>query len=86
MEKKKAKKASRLAEIWRNYRRNKTAMFGLFILVVLVLVVIFADVIVDYDKGIVQNAAIRLQKPCKEFIFGTLTCLVSFTVGWLIFH
>lgn len=22
----------------------------------------------------------------KEFIFGTLTCLVSFTVGWLIFH
>ena len=22
----------------------------------------------------------------KEFILGTLTCLVSFTVGWLIFH
>ena len=22
----------------------------------------------------------------KEFIFGTLTCLFSFTVGWLIFH
>lgn len=71
MEKKKAKKASRLAEIWRNYRRNKTAMLGLVILIVLVLVVIFADVIVDYDKGIVQNAAIRLTKPCKEYIFGT---------------
>jgi hypothetical protein len=22
----------------------------------------------------------------REFIFGTLTCLFSFTVGWLIFH
>ena len=22
----------------------------------------------------------------REFVFGTLTCLVSFTVGWLIFH
>jgi hypothetical protein len=22
----------------------------------------------------------------KEFVFGTLTCLFSFTVGWLIFH
>ena len=22
----------------------------------------------------------------KEFILGTVTCLLSFTVGWLIFH
>ena len=22
----------------------------------------------------------------KEFLLGTLTCLVSFTIGWLIFH
>ena len=74
MKQKKAKKASRLAEIWRNYRRNKTAMFGLAILVILILVVVFADLIVDYDKGIAQNAAIRLTKPCKEYIFGTDYC------------
>lgn len=71
MEKKKAKKDSRLAEIWRNFRRNKTAMLGLVIIVLLLLVAIFADVIVDYDKGIIQNAAIRLQKPSREHLFGT---------------
>lgn len=68
---KKAKKNSNVAVIWRNFRRNKTAMIGFVILVLLLLVVIFADVIVDYEAGIVQDASIRLQKPSAAHWFGT---------------
>lgn len=71
MENKKAKKASRLAEIWRNFRRNKLAMLGLAILIVLLLTVVFADVIVDYDVCIQQNVSARLQKPSAEHWLGT---------------
>lgn len=68
---KKAKKNSNAAVIWRNFRRNKTAMIGLIILVSLLLVAIFADVIVDYEQGILQDASIRLQKPSAVHWFGT---------------
>ena len=68
---KKAKKNSNAAVIWRNFRRNKTAMIGLIILVSLLLVAIFADVIVDYEQGILQDASIRLQKPSAAHWFGT---------------
>lgn len=68
---KKAKKNSNLAVIWRNFRRNKTAMIGFVFLILILLVVIFADVIVDYDKAIIQDASIRLQKPSAAHWFGT---------------
>jgi len=39
------KKKSRIAEVWRRFRRNITAMVGLFIILLLVLTAIFANVI-----------------------------------------
>ena len=37
--------------------------------------------------GIILWASLVMKRHTfKEFILGTLTCLVSFTVGWLIFH
>ena len=68
---KKAKKESRLHEIWRNFRRNKTAMIGLGIMTILLLTAIFADVIVDYSVCITQSAQDRLQPPSSEHWFGT---------------
>ena len=60
------KKRSQLLEIWRRLKKNKVAVVGLVILGVLLCVAIFADVIVDYDLGIRQNMAIKLQKPSAE--------------------
>ena len=67
----KAKKESSFAVIWRNFRRNKTAMLGLVIVVLLLLAMIFADFIVPYEKGIEQNAGERLSPPRAEHILGT---------------
>ena len=37
--------------------------------------------------GIILWASLVMKRHTfKEFLLGTLTCLVSFTVGWLIFH
>ena len=37
--------------------------------------------------GLILWASLVMKRhTLKEFIYGTLTCLVSFTVGWLIFH
>jgi peptide/nickel transport system permease protein len=58
------------AEIWRRFRRSKTAMIGLAMLIVLILLEIFANVITPYDP-IKSNPAIRLQPPSMKHIFGT---------------
>lgn len=68
---KKYHRKERSGEIIRLYRKNTAAMIGLAILIVFVLAAIFADLIVEYDKGIVMNAADRLMAPCKAHIFGT---------------
>lgn len=65
------KKKSQLKEVWRRMRKNKMAVVGLCIFTVIVLCTIFADLIVDYDKGIDQNIEIRLQGPSAEHWFGT---------------
>lgn len=69
----KARKESQIREIWRNYKRNKTAMVGLFILLLLLFVVLFADLIVGYDISIAQDGANRLLPPGPGHIFGTDT-------------
>lgn len=58
--------------ILHNLRKNKGAMIGLFIIVLLTLVAIFADVLFDYEKDVVQVMVSRkLIKPCAEHPFGT---------------
>ena len=65
------KKQSAFKETWRRMRKSAAAMIGLVVVVLMILSVIFADVIVSYNKAIEQNVAIRLKSPSKENIFGT---------------
>lgn len=67
----KRRKHAQLAEFWRRYRKNRTAVLGLCILVVIVLMAIFADVIVPYSKCIEQVGSDRLQTPSATHFFGT---------------
>lgn len=67
----KTKKNSQMKEIWRRFRKSKTAMLGLVLLVLILLMAIFAEVIVPYQDAITQNPANRLQGPSGEHFFGT---------------
>lgn len=71
MAKKKGGTDSPLAEMWKIYRRNKSALVGLVIAVCIVLIAIFADLIVPYSVSLEQNAAIRLMPPSADHWFGT---------------
>lgn len=65
-------KQNRLLEVWKQFRRNKGAVFGLIVLVFLILIAIFADVIWDYDTDITaMQVGDRLLKPCLAHPFGT---------------
>ena len=48
MNKKTSKKNSQVKEIWRRFKKSKTAMLGLVLLVFILLIAIFADLIVPY--------------------------------------
>jgi len=66
------KKKSRFSEVWFRLKKSKTAMLGLVIFSMIIFVVIFADVIIDYEAhAITQNIANKLQPPGKEHWFGT---------------
>ena len=58
-------------EIWRRFRKNKSAMFGLAIVVVFVFVAIFADLIVPYKVAVTNNVMHKLQPPSAAHWFGT---------------
>ncbi len=66
-----SKKNSQIKEIWRRYRKSKTAMLGLILLIIVLLMAICADLIVPYELGVTNNPAIRLQGPSAEHWFGT---------------
>lgn len=68
---KKSKKNSQAKEIWRRFRKSKTAMLGLILLIFVVGIAIFADVIVPYENAITQNIPERLQGPSAAHWFGT---------------
>ncbi len=71
MNKKQTKKNSQVKEIWRRFKKSKTAMLGLVLLVLVLLMAIFADVIVPYQEAVTQDPANRLQGPSAEHWFGT---------------
>ena len=66
------KKRSMWAEVWRNYKKNPSAMIGLITVVLLVIIAIVARVVYDFNADIVaQNLEIRFQSPSMEHPFGT---------------
>ncbi|MCI9639802.1 MAG: ABC transporter permease [Emergencia sp.] len=71
MNKKTSKKNSQVKEIWRRFKKSKTAMLGLVLLVFILLIAIFADLIVPYQEAITQDPANRLQGPSADHWFGT---------------
>lgn len=70
--KKSSVKQNRFLEVWKQFRRNKGAMFGLIVLIFLVLIALFADVIWDYETDIIaMQVGDRLAKPSLAHPFGT---------------
>lgn len=65
------KKESRLLDTWSRLRRNVGAVIGIVILLIFFLGAIFANQICPAELVTTQNAAIRLQGPSAEHIFGT---------------
>ena len=65
-------KQNRFLEVWKQFRRNKGAMFGLIVLIFLILIALFADVIWDYETDIIaMQVGDRLAKPSLAHPFGT---------------
>lgn len=59
-------------ELWKNFKKNKMALIGLFILIVILLLAIFANYIADYETvAIKQNLVERLKSPSMKHIMGT---------------
>lgn len=71
MSKNHSRTREQLAEFWRRFRKNKSAVAGLIILVVLVGMALFADLIVPYARCVEQVGADRLQGPSAAHFFGT---------------
>jgi len=69
---KKYKKRSQTVEVWHRLLRNKAAIIGLVIVILLFLMVIFADVLYDFNDVVIkQNIPERLQGPSVKHPFGT---------------
>ena len=63
------KRRSQMGDVWRRFRRNKLAVFGMCIAIFLVLVAIFAGVIAPYDPAAISTD--RLALPSAAHWFGT---------------
>jgi len=66
------KKKNMWKEVWRRLKKSKLALLGIAALGIFVFLIVFADIIADYDKMVItQNTAIRLQPPSGAHWFGT---------------
>lgn len=61
---------SQAVEVWRRFRRSRSAVVGLIMLLILILMAVFAEVIAPYDP-IKQDLTNRMDTPSAEHIFGT---------------
>jgi peptide/nickel transport system permease protein len=69
-EKPAAKKSSQILVVWRRFKRNKLAVFGMIIIVVLILVALFADFMAPYPYE-EQHLQDSLLGPSIKYPFGT---------------
>ena len=58
-------------DVWRRFRKNKLAMFGLGIIVFLVFVAVFAEVIAPYDPEQIPSPISPRESPSWDHLFGT---------------
>ncbi|MEA4919680.1 MAG: ABC transporter permease [Clostridiaceae bacterium] len=64
------KKRGQGAEIWRRFRRSKSAVIGLIMLVILISMALFAEVIAPYDP-LAQDLTNRMGPMTSQHILGT---------------
>ena len=62
-------KHSQAGDIWKQFKRNKLALFGMCLAIVLVLIAVFAQFIAPYDPA--AMSAERMVMPSAAHIFGT---------------
>ena len=66
------KRRSRIAEVYRNFKKNKLAWVGVAILAVFLFFALAADFLFDYDTVVIQRDVVnRLQAPSAEHWCGT---------------
>ena len=65
-----AKKQSQWKDVWRRFRKNKTAMIGLVVMFVMVFAAVFADVIAPADP-VAQDLGRTFLPPNAQNIMGT---------------
>ncbi len=75
-----ARPPSRLADLWRDFRRNRGAVIGLAVVLALVLCAIFADVIAPYPPN-EQYAGAVLKPPSLQPVDGHVFVLGTDPVG-----
>ena len=63
------RKHSQIGDVWRQFCRNKLAVFGLVLALLLVLTAIFANYLAPYDPT--EISMDRLAMPSAEHLFGT---------------
>ena len=66
-----SRRRMQIAEFWRRFCKNRTAIIGLCIMALILFIVIFADVITPYSRCITQVGSERLQGPSRDHFFGT---------------
>lgn len=59
------------ADTWRRFKKNKSAVIGLVIFSLFITCLIFADLIVPYEKAIEQDLSIRMKGISMDHWFGT---------------
>lgn len=64
------KKKSQGPDIWKRFKRNKRALFGLGILLLMIFIAVFANVLAPYDP-VIQDIPNKLQKPSLTHWMGT---------------
>jgi peptide/nickel transport system permease protein len=67
----KKRRKSKSSEVWRQLRKNKTAIMGMLLLGAILFAVIFAGLFASEEAVTKQNYAQVLRKPSAEFPFGT---------------
>ncbi len=67
----KKRKKSKMADIWRLYKKRKTSVLGLAIFALIVFMVVFAPIFVSKDMVTMQDYDVYLKGPMPGHIFGT---------------
>ena len=71
VKKSKKRRKSKLADIWRLYKKRKTSVIGLIIFALILFMVICAPIFVSEDSAYNMDWSAVLVKPCAAHPFGT---------------